>query len=355
MNQINYKRIVVKIGSSLFYSRENKLDFVLLEDIVRQISRLAKESKEVIVVSSGAIALGMAVLKLDSRPKELNYLQAIAAIGQSELMNNYRRLFNKNSLNCAQVLLTWDDFNDRKRYLNAKNTLSALIKLGSIPVINENDTISSDEIRFGDNDCLSALVSGLINADILAILSDVDGLLMKDKKTVVPIVDEITPQIKALASSTNKTTSVGGMTAKINAAKICVNSGIPCVVANGRKQDIIFSILACPQEAGTVFLPKKDYLIAKKRWIAFGTKPKGKVYVDEGAKKALLEKRSLLSVGVTEAKGEFDCGEIVRIVDKEGNEFARGKVCVSCRQLEKIKGKRSEKEVVHCDNIVILS
>lgn len=363
-----YKRIVVKIGSSLFYCNGEKSlhnppfykggkfrgDFSSLFEIVRQITQLVNEGKEVVVISSGAIALGMSVMNLESRPKEVSWLQALAAIGQNELMDVYRDLFKKHNLNCSQVLLTWDDFDSRPRYLNAKNTLLTLLKLGSVPVINENDTISTDEIRFGDNDRLSALVSTLINADLLIILSDVDGLLDKDKKTVIKIVDEITPQIKSLALPTNRKTSVGGMITKIEAAKISVDSGIPCVIANGRRKDIIINTIDKPQNYGTLFV-SKGLLKAKERWLAFGTKPKGKVFVDEGAKKALLNKKSLLSVGVSGIEGNFECSDIISIVDKQGNEFARGKICVSCKQLDKIKGIRFEKEVVHCDNIVILS
>lgn len=350
----SYKRIVVKIGSSLFYSGKKKLDFTLLGDLAGQISELIKEKKEVVIVSSGAIALGMSVLGLESRPKELSYLQAIAAIGQNELMNNFRALFKKSGINCGQVLLTWEDFDSRKRYLNAKNTLLTLLKLKSVPVINENDTISTEEIKFGDNDRLSALVAGLINADLLAILSDVDGLLERDKKTVVSVVDEITPRIKALASPTDKHTSVGGMITKIEAAKIAVDSSIPCVIANGRRKDIVLTMAKKPQEAGTIFLPRKEYLAAKDRWIAFGAKPKGKIIVDEGAKKALVNNKSLLSVGVKNIEGAFNCGDIVSITDEQGGEFARGKICVSYDQLENVKGRRFEKEIIHCDNIVIL-
>jgi len=350
----NYKRIVIKIGSSLFYSGKKKLDFGALDEIIGQIAKLVKEEKEIIIVSSGAIALGMHVLGVESRPKDLAYLQAMAAIGQNELMNNYRRLFKKKEINCAQLLLTWEDFDDRKRYLNAKNTLLTLLKLKSVPVINENDTISTEEIKFGDNDRLSALVASLINADLLVILSDVDGLLLNDKKTVVRMVEEITPQIKELASPTSRKTSVGGMITKIEAAKITVDSGVPCVIANGRKKEIILNAVKNPQESGTIFLPKKGFFAAKERWIAFGTKPKGKIIVDEGAKRALANKKSLLSVGVVGLEGDFECADIVSIADNQGLEFARGKVCVSSRQLDKVKGCRFDKEIVHCDNIVIL-
>jgi glutamate 5-kinase len=212
--------------------------------------------------------------------------------------------------------------------------------------------VSTEEIKFGDNDRLSALVSSLICADLLIILSDIDGLLDRNKK-VIPVVDEITPQIKALASPTSKKTSVGGMVTKIEAAKIAVDSGIPCIIANGRRKDIILSSIKEPGRAGTLFLPKKG-LAARERWIAFGTKPKGKIMVDDGARNALMNKKSLLSVGVIATVGDFECGDIVTIIDKQNCEFARGKAGLSSRQLEKVKGIRSPKEVIHCNNIVVL-
>ena len=352
LSEGNYKRIVIKIGSSLFYTKKG-LDIFPLFEIVSHISSLIKlEGKEIIIVSSGAIALGMNLLDLKSRPQELPYLQAAAAIGQNALMDNYSRLFRKYKINCAQVLLTWDDFSDRKRYLNAKNTLLTLLKLGTVAIINENDTVSTDEIKFGDNDRLSALVSSLISADLLVILSDVDGLLDKDKN-VIRVVDEITPQIKALACPTNKKACVGGMITKIEAAKIAVDSGIPCVIANGRCKNITISAIKTPSLAGTLFVPKKS-LAARERWIAFGTKPKGKITVDDGAKNALINKKSLLSVGIVAGNGIFEPGDIVSVIDRKNYEFARGKVNLSSRQIDKIKGSRYDKEVIHRDNIVIL-
>lgn len=348
----NYKRIVIKIGSSLFYAENNRLDLNIFKSITEQVVQLVKEGGELVIVSSGAIACGMSVLGLQIRPKELSYLQAVAAVGQNELMNIYRNFFKECALNCAQVLLTWEDFDSRKRYLNAKNTLLTLFKLGSIPIVNENDTISTDEIKFGDNDRLSALVSSLINADLLIILSDVDGLLVKDK-TLIRLVSEITPQIRNLACPTSKKACVGGMISKIEAAKIAIGSGIPCVIANGRKKGIIVSVAKEPHSHGTLFLPKES-LAAKKRWIAYGSKPKGKIMVDEGAKKALLDKKSLLSVGVLDLAGDFVNGSTVSVIDLEKNEFARGKVGISSSRLQKVKGKRCDKEVIHRDNIVIL-
>jgi glutamate 5-kinase len=348
----DYKRIVVKIGSSLFCSGERGFDHSIFNHIVSQIRDLINLKKEVLIVSSGAIALGMRVLGLKSRPKELSYLQAAASLGQNVLMDSYSQVFGYNKINCGQILLTWEDFNDRKRYLNAKNTILTLLKLSSIPIINENDTVSTDEIKFGDNDRLSALVSSLIGADLLLILSDVDGLLDKDKK-VIRAIDEITPQIKALACATNKKTCVGGMLTKIEAAKISMDSGIPCVIANGRTKDIILSVIKEPEKYGTLFFPKKG-LAARKRWIAFGTKPKGKILVDDGARRALSNKKSLLSVGVIGLKGNFELGDIVSVTDKQDDEFARGKVGLSSKQLDKVKGSRYDKEVIHRDNIVVL-
>lgn len=348
----DYKRIVIKIGSSLLYSDKNNLDCGLLNEITSQLSELINDGKEIVVVSSGAIALGMSILKLESRPKDLAHLQAAAAIGQHELMDVYRKFFRQRQLNCAQLLLTWEDFDNRGRFLNAKNTLSALLKLKSVPIINENDTVSTDEIKFGDNDKLSALVSILITADLLIILSDVDGLLDRNKR-VIPVVDDINPDIKSLACSTNKKTCVGGMITKIEAAKIAAHSGIPCVIANGRRKGIICSVIKEPQLFGTLFIPKEG-LTARKHWIAFGTKPKGRITVDDGAKQALINKKSLLSVGVIDTNGAFESGDIVSVVDKKNLEFARGKVGLSSKQLDKIKGSRYDKEVIHRDNIVIL-
>ncbi len=349
----NYKKIVVKVGSSLFCSKNGEFDQASFNHLVSQLVATAKSHKtEFVIVSSGAIALGMIRLKLESRPKELSVLQAAAACGQNILMDSYSRAFK--GQNIGQVLLTWDDFNDRSRYLNAKKTLEALIELDCVPVINENDTVSTEEIKFGDNDRLSAMVSTMIGADLLIILSDVDGLLDKNKKLIkaVPLINS---QVKALACPSEKKTSVGGMISKIEAARICVDSGIPCVIANGKGENIICRITADPFALGqwTVFYPKKA-LAQKHRWIAFGAKPKGRIMVDDGAKKALRENKSLLSVGIISAESDFECGGVVSVVDSSGCEFARGTINISSKSLDEIKGKRFSKEIIHRDNIVIL-
>lgn len=263
----DYKRIVIKIGSSFIYSQKNIIEHAEVEQIAMQIASLAKAGKEIIIVSSGAIAMGMGILKMEARPKELSSLQAAASVGQHELMEVYRRLFKQRQLNCAQILLTWEDFADRKRYLNTKNTLYTLLKLKVIPIINENDTVSTEEIKFGDNDRLSAMVSILVGADLLIMLSDVEGLLAQDKKTVIRVVNNITPQIKGLACPTNKKRCVGGMITKIEAAKIATESGIPCIVANGSKKDIVNLCINSGLDAGTLFLPAKNYLAERIRRI----------------------------------------------------------------------------------------
>jgi glutamate 5-kinase len=303
-------------------------------------------------VSSGAVACGMSLLRFDSRPRDLSTLQAAAAVGQHLLMAEYNRYCAAHGLRCAQVLLTWDDFSSRTRYINARNTLLRLLALGVVPVINENDAIAVDEIKFGDNDRLSAMVSGLISADILIILSDVDGLLDGEKK-VIPVIEKITPHIRGFACPTSKKTCVGGMVTKIDAAKIAVDSGILCVIANGRKKDSIISVVKAPGAYGSVFLPAKA-LKERQRWIAFGSKPHGTLTVDEGAQSALRAGKSLLAVGVTGIKGTFSRGDVVSIADDAGREFARGQCTVSARECQQVKGTRHQRELVHRDNIVLL-
>lgn len=353
-SQQKYKRIVVKVGSSILYPGTKGINSSAFENISNQITQLRGKGKEIVVVSSGAIALGMHRLGLQERPKDLSYLQAIASIGQNELMDTYSDSLRKQGFLAGQILLTWEDVSDRRRYLNARHTVLTLLKLGVVPVINENDTVSVDEIKFGDNDRLSALVASLISADLLIILSDVEGLLDKDKKTVIRVVDKITPQIKDLACPTQKKTCVGGMVTKLEAAKVCVNSGIPCVIANGHKKDTILKVVDNPLNAGTLFVPDKSFLKAKKQWLAFGSKPKGRIIIDEGAKQALLNKKSLLCVGVTDLEGHFESGDIVSVNGQDNVEFARCKANISSKQLEKIKGTKYPKEAAHCDNIVVL-
>ena len=351
----DYQRIVIKIGSSLLKNAQ------ITDQIIAQIAALVNsaESKhlkrEVILVSSGAVAYGMGILGLKSRPTKLSHLQAAASLGQSQLMELYKQRFAAYKIKCAQILLTWDDFDDRNRYLNAKNTLQVLLNWGSLPIINENDTVSVDEIKFGDNDRLAALVANLIDADILIILSDVDGFIDPKTSEVIPLINKINNSIEKLASSSDKATSVGGMKTKLSAAKIAMQSQIPCLIVNGKKNNILDFALRDPCSAGTLFVPVDISISARKKWFVFCARPKGKICVDNGAKNALLAGKSLLPVGVVGFEGNFMAGDIIEVTDKQGVSFARGKVNCSSRDLENIKGKQKMKEVVHCDNLVLNS
>ena len=350
----NFIRIVVKVGSSLISSKENVLELKYLKAIIEQINGLFDQGKEIVLVSSGAVACGMSLLRIKQRPKDIASLQAAAAIGQNELMGIYRRLLGRNKRLCAQVLLTWDDFEDRQRYLNVRKTLLHLLKRKVLPVINENDTVSTDEIRFGDNDKLSALVANLIGADLLIILSDVDGLYRLPQKEVIPVVEKITPEINRLCCNTDKEACVGGMSSKIRAIKIALDVGIPAIIASGKADDSLIKA-AIGESVGTVFIARGQSLKSKKRWIAYGVRPKGTISVDEGAKQALVKnRRSLLSVGITGIHGDFEPGETVSIVDSQQKEFARGEVNFSSSVLALHKGARLAREVVHRDNLVVI-
>jgi glutamate 5-kinase len=343
----DYQRIVIKIGASLL------VDPKVIDQLITQIADLFRQKREVVLVSSGAIACGMGILGLRIRPTKLSHLQAAASLGQSQLMELYRRRFLAFNIKCAQILLTWEDFDERNRYLNAKNTLEVLLKWGSLPIINENDTVSVDEIKFGDNDRLSALVANLVDADFLIILSDVDGLINPNTSEVMRVVNKITPRVEKFASTSDKATSVGGMKTKLSAAKIAMESQIPCLIINGKRTDAIQFALCDPFSAGTLFLPAEMKIPARKKWFIFCARPKGKICVDGGAKVALLAGKSLLSVGVVGLDGSFNTGDIVEITDQKGTSFARGKVNFSVQDLDRIKGKKKMKEVIHRDNLVI--
>ena len=353
------KRIVVKIGSSLFCSGDSSIDLAILSSIVReQVVKLMDSGIQVCVVSSGAIALGMNTLGLKERPARLAQLQACAAVGQNALMNAFQKSLDK-GFHCAQVLLTWEDFTDRGRWLNARNTLNTLMAPGAyagrriIPVINENDTVSTNEIRFGDNDQLSARVACLVSADLLVLLSDVDGLLDRGH-AVVRIVEKITPEVRALAAPTGKKTSVGGMVTKLDAVKIASDAGIPSVIANGRRKGIILSAVLEPERAGTFFCARSECLAERERWIAFGTKRKGTIIVDAGAVKALSDRKSLLAVGIVGLKGDFGAGDIVSVAGTDLAPFAVGKVALGSVELQEAKGKRFSREIIHRDDIVLI-
>jgi glutamate 5-kinase len=294
-------------------------------------------------------------LGLSERPRSLGLRQACAAVGQSRLMATYDQLFGAHGLSVAQILLTHDDLEHHERHLNARNTLVTLLNRGVVPIINENDVISFTELKFGDNDKLSALVASLLPADLLVILTTVDGVIEnfgRANPKTLPLIERVDETIERMADGTKSVTAVGGMTSKIHAAKIVTRSGIPLVIASGRKKNVLSDILQGEPE-GTLFLPQPNKLRGRKRWIAFFHHPCGSLFVDEGAKTALREKgRSLLPPGVARAEGSFTAGDIVRICDLDGTEFARG---ISEFSSDAIQARQlTRTEVVHRDNLVIL-
>lgn len=352
------KRIVIKIGSSVIATYRMKPRLAHLRDLVQQICALQKKGIEVVLVSSGAIVYGLGELNKKKRPQELSKLQAISAIGQTVLMNKYDRFFKANKKKCAQVLLTWDDFSKRTRYLNARNTFCAMFDYGIVPIVNENDTISTDEIKFGDNDKLSAMVASLIDADLLVILSDVEGLydLNSTEKKVFEEIKEITQEIESVASGTlKKEMSKGGMTAKLQAIKIASHAKVPCIIANGESENVLLRILK-GERLGTFFVEKSEKLIARKHWISFGSKPKGKVFIDAGAKKALLKGGvSLLLPGIISAEGRFNKGDVVVVYDDQKSEIARGMINYTIEDLKNAGRQKGKLEAIHCDNLVLSS
>lgn len=346
--------MVIKLGTGVLTDSARRPDPAQMRQLVGQIAALRQAEREVVLVSSGAVGAGMGVLGFQRRPTELPELQACAAVGQSRLMAQYETLFAEHNLAVAQVLLTHEDLRHKQRHLNARNTLVTLLRHGIVPVINENDAVSVTELKFGDNDRLSALVTCLMPADLLVLLTTVDGLVQGFGTTSaqrLPTVSEIDDQVKALAGGTQSLTAVGGMATKIEAARIVVRSGIPMVIASGLRPNTLLRVLAGEDE-GTLFLPKPNRLRGRKRWIAFFHHPRGAVWVDAGAVKALREdSRSLLAPGILRCDGQFESGEVIRICDPDGVEFARGLVRFSAETLRLRHYER--REVVHRDDLVV--
>ena len=326
-----------------------------MEQLIGQIAGQRKAGKEMVLVSSGAVGAGMGALGYQKRPGELAELQACAAVGQTRLMAIYEKFFAQFQLQVAQVLLTHDDLEHHERHLNARNTLVTLLKHGVVPIINENDAVSFTEIKFGDNDRLSALVASLLPADLLVILTTVDGVIEnfgKANPKTIPVIEQIDSAVEKIGGGTDSATAVGGMASKIQAAKIAVRSGIPLVIASGKKKNVLARVVA-GEEEGTLFVAQPAKLQGRKRWIAFFHHPKGALFVDDGAKKALRESgKSLLPPGVARCEGNFDAGEVVRICDLDGMEFARGIAEFGSTEITSRKLQRVE--VVHRDNLVIL-
>ncbi|BER92513.1 glutamate 5-kinase [Thermatribacter velox] len=364
------KRIVIKVGSSLLFEG---LQFrnERFESLAASVSWLLDQGKEVVLVTSGAVACGMIALGDSVRKsQDIPFKQALSSVGQSILMRFYLEAFSKYGRKVGQILLAPEDVHYRRKYLNARNTIETLLNLGVVPVVNENDTVAVDEIKFGDNDRLSALVSALIDAHLLVILSDVEGLFTRDPRlfkdaTLVKEVFSIDENIEAMAGGEGSHFSTGGMKSKIMAARMATLSGTAVIIASGRDFGIIKDIFLA-REVGTFFYPQKRGIRSRKRWIAFGMLPGGKVFIDEGAKKALNEGKSLLPPGVIGIEGDFEVGECVEIFDATHKRIGRGLVNYSSEELKIISGLRThqvrkvlqrenlEEEVIHADNLILL-
>ena len=370
VEKVPMKRLVVKIGSNILADGKEGLDTKRISSLACDISELHNMGCDVVIVSSGAVAAGMRKLGLKEKPRDIKLKQAAAAIGQSNLIWAYERSFGEYGKKVAQVLLTRDDFSDRKRYINSKNTLLTLLSYRVVPVINENDTVATDEIRFGDNDYLASLVAGLIEAERLIILSDVEGLYTEDPRRnsrarIIEYVDEITPELEEKAGGSGSLVGTGGMYSKILAAKRAVNHGIAVHIISGRKEGLLRYLLE-GKKCGTFFKPKEERLSSKKGWIAYGSRSKGNLIIDEGAVKALVEGgKSLLPSGIVSVEGGFDTGDAVYCLDSKGNRIAKGLTNYSSSEIAKIKGVRTSEiekilgykyseEVIHRDNLVLI-
>jgi glutamate 5-kinase len=362
------KRWVVKVGSSLVTNDGRGLDLSAIEDWAGQLVAMQKLGIQVVLVSSGAVAEGVARLELKSRPKQVQLQQAAAAVGQMGLIQAYESSFMRHGVHAAQILLTHDDLSDRTRYLNARSTLTTLLEMGVIPVVNENDTVATAELCFGDNDTLAALVANLINADVMVILTDQEGLFDADPRnnTSAKLVANASATDASLSAMAGKGSSLGrgGMVTKITAAKLASRSGTSTLIANGREQQILSRLLA-GEEIGTLLTANSEPVTAKKQWLASQLTVKGSLVLDAGAVKVLKDSgRSLLAVGIKSLVGRFARGEVVSCLDEAGVEIARGLVNYDFNEIEKIKGRSSEnietllgyageEEIIHRDNLIL--
>ncbi|HUT31937.1 MAG TPA: glutamate 5-kinase [Planctomycetota bacterium] len=364
----NVRRLVVKVGSNVLTSKTGALDRRRVRHLAEQVSTLCDAGKEVIVVSSGAIAAGVGELGLPGRPKTMPELQAAAAVGQGRLIRAYNESFRRHGRCVGQVLLTREDMEDRARFLNTRNTLRALLDLGCVPIINENDSVSVEEIRYGDNDFLAAHLATLILADLLVILSTVDGLFETDaagRPRLVGLVEKVSEEVVALDTGETSARGTGGMGSKLRAAAMTTRAGVPVVVAGGRRSNILARVVA-GENVGTLFLPASRRMASRKRWIGFTARPSGRLLVDDGARRALVERgKSLLASGVRAVHGTFAKGDVVALAVGEEEPFARGLANYSSAELALIQGHHTRDiearlghkdydEVVHRDNLVIL-
>jgi glutamate 5-kinase len=364
------KRVVVKVGTSTLTHGSGKLNLLRIEKLVRELSDLANQGKEIILVTSGAVGAGMDRLGLKDKPKTIPEKQAAAAVGQSILMHIYEKLFAEYGQIVAQVLLTREDSVNRRRYANCRNTLMSLLAMRVIPIINENDAVAVDELKIGDNDTLSAMVASIVDADVLIILSDVAGLYSANPQTdpaarLIPEVIDITPELEALAGGPGSLHATGGMHTKIQAAKIAVNSGVVMIIAAGNRDGVVRDTLS-GTPLGTVFVPRENRLQVRKRWLAFGARIRGSVTVDKGCERAILKGgSSLLAAGVEAVDGDFAHGDSIQILTLEGREIARGIANYGAadsirimgahtNEIGAILGNKPYDEIVHRDNMVLL-
>jgi glutamate 5-kinase len=369
MTRRRVRRVVVKVGSGLVADPVRGPDPARIGPLAAELAAMMADAAEVALVTSGAIAAGSARLGLGERPRSIPEKQAAAAVGQAALMWQYEQACAAHGVRVAQVLLTQEDVADRARYLNARNALLTLLGFRVLPVINENDTVAVEAIKLGDNDNLAALVAALIDADLLVLLSDTDGLYTGDPRRDpaarrIDRVESITPEMEALAGAGGPL-GTGGMVTKLQAAQKAMAAGIPMIIADGRRRGVLRALLR-GERVGTYFQPRTDRLAARKRWIAFALPVQGTIQVDAGARRALVERgKSLLPSGVVEVRGQFAAGDLVGVHDAQGREFARGLVSCDARELallrgaktadiERLLGYRVTDEVIHRDNLVIL-
>ena len=362
------KRVVVKVGSGVL-TTSHGLNKRVINDLTDDVCGLKKRGIEVILVSSGAIASGLKKIGMAKRPESISHQQAVAAIGQSTLMMVYEKAFGRHGQRVAQILITRDDLHHRRRYLNARNTLFTLLSWKIVPIINENDTVVVDEIKFGDNDNLSAMVTNLTESQLLINLTDIDGFFNKDPRihkdaSPIGVVEKVNKEILRYASSIPGFLGTGGMAAKIRAAQKVAFAGAPTIIANGLKRGILKNIFMGKEE-GTIFMPREAALCSRKHWIAFTRSPKGEVLVDRGAEAALLKRgKSLLPSGIKEVRGKFSLGDSVVLLNEDEKALAVGMVNYDSSDIEKIMGLKSEEiesrlgfkhddEVIHRDNLVL--
>lgn len=362
------RRVVVKIGSAVV-TGEDGIDRDIIEQLVGEVAVLIAKGCQVVIVTSGAIASGKHRMGITTPLKSMPQKQAAAAIGQGRLMRVYSNAFGRHGIYVGQILLTMSDLTDRKRFINVRNTMATLMEWGVVPIINENDTVAVDEIKFGDNDSLAAMVANIVEAHLLVNLTSTEGLYdrnpAKSKKAkILHLVEEITDDIQAAATDETSDVGTGGMRSKVLAARRVTAFGIPYIIASGKRKDVLADIMG-GEEIGTLFLPAGEHLNSRKYWIAFTLRSRGKLVLDDGAKKALLEQgKSLLPSGILDVEGEFGVGDPVICVDQQGTLLAKGLVNFSAQDVRKIMGLRTSKiqqvlgykdydEVIHRDNMAV--